>query len=419
MRHYVLAAALLLVLAALAGWTPLQLACNPGDDDDDDDDDGYDFTVISLPDTQIYAQKYPEIFTDQIEWIVENAEAENIVFVTHLGDVINNVDQPYQWANARAAMDLLDEAEIPYGVCVGNHDIQDFGTGKTAQGCSIDPVEPCTGLEFLKYFSPTRWSDKEWFGGHSPTALSSYQIFEYAGMQFIFLHLMVDAGPDEIEWADSVLDSYPDAAVAVSTHRYLFDFRMDRKMGYPFSLLNSRRVDWMISTLIQPLYYNEGQHAENIFQNFIMQHPQIYMVQSGHFDAEYYQISKNIFGYPVHEMLVDFQGLPPNGGNGYLRIMRYDLDKGRIDIRTYSPTLDHTLENGENCDFSMELLKEHFEQNREIIELIANIEEVEAQIEYWTMDEEGMTEFCSILHDGGQRDSQFGFNIDFADYQVN
>ena len=51
-------------------------------------DDG--FTIIVLPDTQHYVQKdkYPETlkcFESQIQWIIENREKLNIVFVSHVG----------------------------------------------------------------------------------------------------------------------------------------------------------------------------------------------------------------------------------------------------------------------------------------------------------------------------------------------
>ena len=45
------------------------------------------FKIVVLPDTQIYSESYPEIFYSQTDWIVDNVVAEDIAFVTHLGDV--------------------------------------------------------------------------------------------------------------------------------------------------------------------------------------------------------------------------------------------------------------------------------------------------------------------------------------------
>ena len=65
------------------------------------------FTIAVLPDTQIYAESYPEVFTCQTEWIAENKDRLNIAFVLHEGDITNgNAD--YQWRNASGSMRVLD-----------------------------------------------------------------------------------------------------------------------------------------------------------------------------------------------------------------------------------------------------------------------------------------------------------------------
>ncbi len=64
------------------------------------------FSVILLPDTQHYTEMSPvdNIYSIQTTWIVNNVEAEDIKFVTHLGDIVEdrNTD-PSQWAIAREA----------------------------------------------------------------------------------------------------------------------------------------------------------------------------------------------------------------------------------------------------------------------------------------------------------------------------
>ncbi len=146
------------------------------------------------------------------------------------------------------------------------------------------------------------------------------------------------------------LDEHPDAAVAISTHRYLMDWRMTKDMGSPYSILAPGHVNDFITMFIQPFYYEgENWNAKKLFEKFISKHKQIYMVQCGHYDAEYYQTSQNAFNLPVHEMLVDFQSMP-NGGEGYMRLLRYALENERIRVQTYSPTLDRFREDGEGFD---------------------------------------------------------------------
>ena len=51
-----------------------------------------DFTIIVLPDTQHYSDQFPEIYTSQTQWIAENKDDLNIVFVSHMGDIVQNND---------------------------------------------------------------------------------------------------------------------------------------------------------------------------------------------------------------------------------------------------------------------------------------------------------------------------------------
>ena len=85
---------------------------------------GKDFTIIVLPDTQIYSQDYPEIFTSQTNWIANNKDNPywNIVFVTHVGDIVNTATHIDEYDNADAAMDVLDDSNIFYSVGPGDND---------------------------------------------------------------------------------------------------------------------------------------------------------------------------------------------------------------------------------------------------------------------------------------------------------
>ena len=89
-----------------------------------------DFTIIVLPDTQIYSKKFPSIFDTQINWIVENYQKLNIVYVAHVGDIVDDQSSTIQWINASKAMMILENVisekfpdGIPYGVVPGNHDL--------------------------------------------------------------------------------------------------------------------------------------------------------------------------------------------------------------------------------------------------------------------------------------------------------
>jgi hypothetical protein len=87
------------------------------------------FTIVALPDTQKYSRyDVPEAqvatFKQQTQWIVNTIAQENIVFVTHEGDIVDSGGtQPIEWERADEAMDLLDGV-VPYSTVIGNHDFE-------------------------------------------------------------------------------------------------------------------------------------------------------------------------------------------------------------------------------------------------------------------------------------------------------
>ena len=118
------------------------------------------FTIIVLPDTQGYSRYYPWILDNQTQWIVDNKEALNIVFVTQLGDLVDRTDNLTEWENANRSMSKLS-GNMPWGVLPGNHDM-------------------LTGLtNYNKYFGCDKFSNESWYGGTYVAGdnANSYQLF--------------------------------------------------------------------------------------------------------------------------------------------------------------------------------------------------------------------------------------------------
>ncbi len=146
------------------------------------------FTIVVLPDTQYYSTWHPEVFESQTQWIADNRERENIRAVAHVGDVINNPPQAYQWETASAAMDLI--SEIPTVVTPGNHDVLP------------DP----NGTLFRQHFGPP----------------NNFQIIE----EDYLLISIAGFGNDmqeTFEWANSTLSTYSNLKAIIVTHSYIDD----------------------------------------------------------------------------------------------------------------------------------------------------------------------------------------------------
>ena len=90
---------------------------------------GPNFTIAALPDTQVYSQNasYPSNtacpsgsaeFSAQTQWIVNHQTTNNIVYVSHLGDMTEsggNDTGETQWQVGNAAMNKLEVVASPTG----------------------------------------------------------------------------------------------------------------------------------------------------------------------------------------------------------------------------------------------------------------------------------------------------------------
>jgi hypothetical protein len=260
-------------------------------------------------------------------WIVDNRLSRNIKFVTHVGDVVNVGTDPaheFEWINARTAHDIMDVIGLPNGLAIGNHDINGTdGGGFTGGG--YDP----TAAKFREYFGPQMFAGATWYGGASPSELSNYQIADVGGGQYIlFMHMCIESPAAELNWAQQIINQYPNLPVWITIHRYLYDWRILGQGRYGEA-----------QYIVEPLYRHDGIQSRTFWTNFIYPNRQIFMVHCGHNDGEYRQVSTNIAGLPVHEVLADYQSTYGNGGNGWLRIMTFKPDLNQIYVETYSPTL--------------------------------------------------------------------------------
>ncbi len=100
------------------------------------------FTLAALPDTQSYVKSDALNlgFEAQTQWLADNAALSNIVFVTHLGDMVSDggesvtegvtayTNNEAQWTRATRAMATLDAAGVLWNTAVGNHELDQVDT---------------------------------------------------------------------------------------------------------------------------------------------------------------------------------------------------------------------------------------------------------------------------------------------------
>lgn len=131
-------------------------------------------TLMWMSDTQYYSQSYPQIFDTMTKWIVNNRQAMNIRYVFHTGDLVDKSYEPYQWLNADKFMNTLDDADMPYGVLAGNHDVNHKDEDYS---------------EYSRYFGAARFKDNASYGESYKDNRVHYDLISEKGQDFIMLYM--------------------------------------------------------------------------------------------------------------------------------------------------------------------------------------------------------------------------------------
>ena len=255
-----------------------------------------DFTIIAVPDTQNYASLYPEILSLQTEWILNNRDSSNILYVAGLGD---NVAEPLsvtEWLNVDAAWNLLDRTDMPYGLATGNHD---GGLSHTEN--------------FNKYFGVLRFEGRPYYGGHFGSSNDShFDLFTANQLNFIVIYIeydndMTKGNHPVLQWANSLLQRYSGRRAIVISHNML-----------------QRKTSNVFTPQGQAIY------------KALRRNPNLFLLLGGHWDVAARR-ADTFEGNTVYTLRSDYQDVD-NMQSGYLRIMRFSPANNMIYISTYSPT---------------------------------------------------------------------------------
>jgi hypothetical protein len=164
------------------------------------------WSIVLIPDTQIYAQNYPGIFFAQTSWIRDNIRKRNIRYVIGLGD-ITNVNSIPEWKVARSAIDVI-HGQVPYILAAGNHDYGPGGNAATRD------------TKINEYFPYSRYAEMPTFGGSKDpnNTENTYHLFEAGGVKWIIICLEWAPRDTAINWAHTILDQYPDRKAILLSH---------------------------------------------------------------------------------------------------------------------------------------------------------------------------------------------------------
>jgi len=285
-----------------------------------------EFTLVLLPDTQIYSEKYPDIFKSQTKWVADHAK--QITFMLHQGDITNNNSES-QWKVATEAINLMD-GKVPYTLALGNHDNGTNGRSDVRN----------TEL-FNRFFPYSKLCKLSTFGDAFEAGKMDNTWYQFKGGGYNWLIFSLEFGPRNsvLDWAAKVIAEHPKHKVIINTHAYLYsdDLRMGEVSTHK----------WL------PKVYGIGKtgdttavnNGKQMWEKLVGKFPNILFVFSGHIigDGTGFLVSEGEHGNKVYQMLANYQqGVigSENGGNGYLRLITINTKMQTISVKSYSPYIN-------------------------------------------------------------------------------
>ncbi len=301
------------------------------------------FTIALLPDTQKYKNfsgiARAHIFDSQTQWIADHIIDENIVLTLHLGDIVD-ISVNSLWDAALSSLDYLNGL-VPLVLTAGNHDISEL----------VDPGS-ATYTESYQLFNKrvpaSRFNKLPWFGGiyEKGKIENAYYFFNFGRVEYIVLALEYGPRDKVLDWANKIVEKYSEKTAIIVTHAYMAKGPKRLKAGDKYSPklkevpYHSKEYEY----LSKEIWANDG---DVIWERLAKKHKNIMFVFSGHSKGPGKLISKGVNGNPVFQVGANYQW-EENGGNGYLRLMKFYPKTKKVTVKTYSPLLDHFRTDWEN-----------------------------------------------------------------------
>lgn len=152
-------------------------------------EDSFCWKFVILGDTQDLAAHSPDFFFNATQWI---ASQPDIIYVSQMGDLVDNRGNLTQWQTAYDAMHVLD-GHSSWGVVPGNHDLEDIPENGTGRGSSIE-----NATNFNTFFGDC-------------------EHYDIVKNRFIFIYIRFD----HLDYAEAVLQAHPKLYAIIVTHSYL------------------------------------------------------------------------------------------------------------------------------------------------------------------------------------------------------
>ena len=266
------------------------------------------FSIIWITDTQYLAESYPRYYDSLCRWIVENKDAYNVKMVIHTGDIVEDEFNQTHWSNANHSMSYLLDANVPYCWDAGNHDYNSTYW---------------IGNQFSA-FNPALMAEKNYWVGDKFDGQNTAIHINISGWDLLVINLSYHANDSAVAWASDVLDANPNSHAIVATHAYL-----NEKGTYVGRGSDESHEVW----------------AESFRETLLDKHPNVFMTLSAHFHPA---SGSRISSGDRDELMFNLQDAYGQLGGASLRILTFETENRKIDVKTYVVYANQFLQDQNN-----------------------------------------------------------------------
>ena len=272
------------------------------------------FSIIQITDTQYLSESFPSLYTNLTNWIVANNADYNIKMVIHTGDIVNQGEVTYEWANANSSMSILLDAGIPYTWDAGNHD-QNLTAGRSYSGT---PNGGWLGSNYLA-FNATYMRSKQYWVSDINDGKDTAVEFAAENYYFLVINLEFHANQTAINWMTDLINTHQNYKIIVATHSYLNGVG---GYGYPGS---PDTPAW-----------------ENALTKILNNYPNVFLALSGHYVPVYHEVgvdaeaANNTRVGNRDEIFFNRQHVHGGQGAYAARIYTFNMTNMQVNVSTYA-----------------------------------------------------------------------------------
>lgn len=271
------------------------------------------FTIAVIPDSQQEILNGSDTrLKNRMQWIADNKKKLNIKMVLHVGDMMNwDTPEHAQYVRTSEGFSILDKAEIPYALALGNHD-----TAATKEGGSAAPGNVNTNLRntsvFNTYFPAARFKAMEGVFEKGKED-NSFHAFSAGGLDWLVISLELWARTEAVEWAKKVVQDHPNHNVIIVTHSFLASNSTIEKSNGGYG----------------------NNSPQFIFDNLVKKYANVRLVFCGHVGAHGYRTDKGDNGNTIYEFVQCYHDNATNP----VRLFEIDSKAGSIKTWVYCPSI--------------------------------------------------------------------------------